>query len=421
MSGQRGSGDPAPRGGVVGAHAVLASRAQVLADRRALYRLALDLIGWDVEPSAAVLDHPVSRFRIGEVIAGRTSGAGLRLVEPDELAPAPGRGPAVAAGPDSERLLAPALRSVAAEAGLPGALGLITRADDERFDRALAEVVAGLERAGELVPELLGDLVGHVALIGIIDPARSGAVVSASSRHVPGLVLLRPGGPLEVAESIVHEAAHQRLFDLAITRDLLRGDADDRPGFRPSWRSTTWPVEQTLAAFHAYACLAELAASVPPPERATVGPHSVLSEAPDRAVEIGGWLAQHRELLGADAIRLVRALLGHPVAVVDEEPSRPSALPDGPAFHAEECRVVPAADGRCLVGLPAEPPRLFWLDPDAAAVLEVLRVTGPIPAAQIRQRLGERPGSRDTAVRVIDALDTLVMAELAAPGPASRG
>lgn len=370
MIGRRASGDPGPRGGVVAAHAVLASRAQVLADRRALYRLALDLLGWDVEPSAAVLDHPVSRFRIGEVIAGRTSGDRLRLVEPDDLGSATGRGPAVAADPDSEQLLAPALRSVAAEAGLPGgAMGLITRAQGERFDGALAEVGAGLDRAAELVPELLADLVGHVALIGILDPARSGAVVSASSRHVPGLVLLRPGGPLEVAESIVHEAAHQRLFDLAITRDLLRGDADDRPGFGPSWRSTTWPVEQTLAAFHAYACLTELAASVPPAERAAVGPHSVLSEAPERAAEIGQWLAQHPELLGADAVRLVHALLGHPVAAPGEEPEHPSPVPGGPDFHAEDCRVVPAEDGRSLVGLPGDPPQLFWLDPDATVGL----------------------------------------------------
>ena len=110
-------------------------------------------------------------------------------------------------------------------------------------------------------------------------------VVSASSRHVPGLVLLRPGGPLDVAEALIHEAAHQRLFDMAITRDLLRADADGQPGFPPSWRRVVWPVEQTLAAFHAYACLAELSRAVPAAERiASLGPHSVLPEAPDEKV-----------------------------------------------------------------------------------------------------------------------------------------
>jgi hypothetical protein len=417
MNGPGGPPDPGSgRPGVVEAHALLASRPQVLADRRALYRLALDVAGWEGRAPRAALDHPVSRFRIGELIAGRVSADRLRLVEPDDSAPTTDGGPAVAAGHDSEHVLAPALRSVAFEAGVPaGTLGLITRADGERFDRALAEVRAGLERAGELVPDLLADLVGHVALIGVLDPRRSGAVVSASSRHVPGLVLLRPGRPLDVAESLVHEAAHQRLFDLAITRDLLRGDADGSGEFPPSWRPTTWPVEQTLAAFHAYACLAELARSVPAAERAGTGPHSVLSEAPERAAEIGQWLADHADLLGADAVRLVSALQGRPPAAADEEPTRPAPVPAGP-FHVQECRIVPAEDGRCLVGVPGAPPRLFWLDADAAEVLRILRADGPVPVERIVREFGGHPGSGEPIGRVADALGTLVLAEIVAAG-----
>src|SRR4051812_41287659 len=237
--GDEGSGGgPAGPRGVVRAHLELGTREQLLDDRRSLYRLALELVGAEAAlvPDAA-LDHPLSRYRIGEVLAGRASGDRLRLAGAGELGGESGDGgtPAIVADPAAQQALSPALRSVAAEAAVPGGtVRLITRADGERFARASAEVEAGLLRAAELVPALFADVVGHVDLIGVLDPDRSGGVVSASSRHVPGLLLLRPGGPLDVAESFLHEAAHQRLFDLAITRDLLLPAADADEGFRPS-------------------------------------------------------------------------------------------------------------------------------------------------------------------------------------------
>lgn len=406
--------------GVVGAHALLAPRELVLQDRRALYGLAASLISGESEPSMTTLDHPVTRHRIGEHLAGRLPAAQFRMPRASDLVEpgaGTGAGPAVASRTDSAELLAPALRSVAAEAGVPaGTLGLITRADGDRFNTAAAAVAAGLDRARDLVPDLMTDLEGHVAVVAVLDPKRSGTVVSASSRNVPGLVLLRPGGALDVAESLVHEAAHQRLFDMAITRDLLLSEADGHHGFRPSWRQVVWPIEQTLAAFHAYACLAELARAVPASAlRSALGPFTVLPNAVARAAELGQWLADNAHLLGSDADRLVRAILGRPAATTPPVDSSPLPFDRwiGRMFRAEHCRVVPSSDGRFLVGLPGSPPRLFWLDADPSIILQSLDSAGPLPVDQVVRGFENTMQIRDAGARVGAALNTLVLTGLA--------
>jgi hypothetical protein len=414
MTGGGGSGSQ-----VVTAHALVAAPAQLLDDRRALYWLAVQLAGGSADTvPAVVLDDPISRFRIGEVIAGRQPAAGLRLRSTDEVvATGSGADPMIASAVDAEDVLAPALRAVAFETGAPDAkVGLVTTAAPDRFAAAEDGVRAGLDLARALVPDLVDDLVGHVALVGVLDPRRCGAVVSASSRYVPGLVLLRPGRPVETAESFLHEAAHQRFFDMAITRDLLRAESDSRPGFRPSWRQSTWPIEQTLAAFHAYACLAEFAGTLTPADLTSgVGAHSVLPEAPERVGEIGSWLLDHGDWLGTDANRLVQALAADPAPAPPAAPRPVTVEPAGSRFRAEECVVVPSGD-RCLVGVPGVPPRLYWLDADAAAVLAILRTAGPVPVDVITRELADVPGSGDLFTRVASALDTLVVAELAFTG-----
>src|SRR4051812_25436443 len=72
---------------VVEAHANLAPTRQVITDRRAVYRLAASLLHPEATSSLAddALDHPVTRFRIGEVLAGRAT-PDLGLVTTDSLA-----------------------------------------------------------------------------------------------------------------------------------------------------------------------------------------------------------------------------------------------------------------------------------------------------------------------------------------------
>jgi hypothetical protein len=416
--------DPDRRGTVVAAHARLASREQVIADRRMLYRLAVSLIGGDAATPVAVLDHPITRFRIGQLLAGLIPAARFEMPQQSDLLGGDvdaGAGPVVAGAPESVELLAPALRAIGSAGDVAaGTLGLITGADGDRFGAAAAGVRAGAVLARRLVPDLMADLEGHVALVGVLDPRRSGAVVSASSRFFPGLVLLRPGAALDVAESLVHEAAHQRLFDMAITRDLLRAEADGQRGFRPTWRASVWPIEQTLAAFHAYACLAELARAVPVGElRTALGPHSVLPDAEWRTAEIGNWLADNADLLGSDAVQLVREILGRPAVAAAPIDPPPALLGrwTGRAFRAEDCHVVSAPDGRVLVGLAADPPRMFWLDSDASSVLRILRASASvsIEGVSIEGIVGEFEAmtGHDAFTRASAALNTLVQAELA--------
>src|SRR4051812_20743412 len=123
MDGHSGSdGDGAGRrGSVVTAHALLSSGPQLLDDRLALYRLAARLAGHRPDPSPAELDNPISRYRIGEFIAGRSPVGQLELARPADLVDDEvDCDLAIAGRPDAADLLAPALRSVAAEAGGAG-------------------------------------------------------------------------------------------------------------------------------------------------------------------------------------------------------------------------------------------------------------------------------------------------------------
>lgn len=392
-----------PLGDVVAAHAVISPPAQLVADRRALYRLAVTLTGvaGDRPMPDDLLDDPVLRFAVGEVLAGRRSPHDLRLPGPGRRPAGPG--PAIAGDPTTAGEIRPALDAVAQECGSTPALIV---EGDPRFARAEQEVRAGLDDARRRVPDLFGDLVGHVAVIGILDPARSGAVVSASSRSMPGVVLLRAGGPLDVAESFVHEAAHQRLFDMALTRDMLRADADGIDEFPPSWRRTTWPREQALAAFHAYACLARLWRAVPAVPRPVMAPHSVLPEATSRARELGEWLFARLDRLGADACRLVGALLNRPLPLAPEPPPEPRPG----RYRAAPFTVVTTDEGRCLVGLADPTPQLLWLDRETTAVFTALRDAAEMSTDEILQRCG----SAASAWTVHTALDRLVRSELAA-------
>ena len=406
MTARPDSDGSSPPRGVVAAHAQLSCSDQLIEDRRALYRLVLTLGGAKPEGlTDYLLDDPVVRHAVGEVLGGRRPPTHLRYVS--ARAVLEGAGPTVVADAATADGLTPTLNAVAQECG--DVTPALIVAGDPRFPLVAGQVWAGLDLARELLPELYADLIEHVALVGVLDPDRSGAVVSASSRAMPGVVLLRPGSPLEVAESFVHEAAHQRLFDMALTRDMLCGDADGYAGCRPSWRTAIWPLEQTLAAFHAYACLAELRRALPVAPTAALAPHSLLPFAAARARELGEWLLDRSDLLGADAGQLVSALLGRP------EPT--SAEPDPPPargwYRAAELTLVPTAEGRCLVGVINALPQLFWLDATATRVLGILRESGELSTDKVLSEYMQRYGSDDSVPSVLHALDTLALWGLA--------
>ena len=146
-------------------------------------------------------------------------------------------------------------------------------------------------------------------------------------REFPGLILLpEPRCPSEVAEALVHEGAHQRFFDLALTRRVLGDGSPTR--FTPPWAPAgraPWPFEQCVAAFHAYCCLAFAGALGGHP-----APHtgSLLPVAAHRASVLGEWLHGHGEQLGPDGQSLIGRLTGREFALPPAPTDAPDALAD---------------------------------------------------------------------------------------------
>ncbi|MDQ0377906.1 aKG-HExxH-type peptide beta-hydroxylase [Amycolatopsis thermophila] len=385
-------------------HAALAPAHAVIEERRALYRMALELLAPGHEQVApSQLDNPLFRFRIGEALAGRLPFAAadddLDAVVTDLPA-----GPArlrVATGAGAHDLLAGALRVIHAQS-------LSTRRPPRPLtgdDEVVATVAAGVRKVREVSPDLADDLLPHVGLLVVLDPETSGGLVSASSRLFPGLILMdRPASPYDVAEAIVHEGAHVKLFDFAITRDFLGADVAEGRVFRPSWSSAVWPVEQVMAAFHAYTCLAQFGEDVARRgETAQLGPDSLLSRARERATEIGAWLLGEEDALEIDAKWLLHALMS------DESGPEPPSRVTRPVLSGRYTldpllRIARVeATGRVLAGRPGNPPELHWLDGEAAEI--VLRLSRA-PAGHTPGEIGA--GRADVLAALVDA--TLVRA-----------
>ena len=192
--------------------------------------------------SAAVLDNPGVRAHLGEVLGGIAEYERSRISSVEDHARArsvPGAAGVIrlASTPASFRALAGALRRVGLGLGrvdLDANPAAAVLADSASFDEAERMLIDGIALAFDAAPELAGDLLPHVALFAVLHADLAARLGSASVREFPGLVLIpEPRTLLEVAEALVHEGAHQKFFDLAMTRSVL-GDRDVEH-FRPPW------------------------------------------------------------------------------------------------------------------------------------------------------------------------------------------
>lgn len=371
-------------------HTAFGSVGTVVAERRVLYRFAAEMCGsGQAELSEQQLDNPLFRFRIGEALAGRTA---FDPEEQDELAGivtelnVDGARLGVTSGVDANVRLAAVLSVVHAQGGAPGEPPrLLTEAAGPPFQEALGLVEAGLRTLCTVSPRLAADLLPHTALLAVLDPGTSGGLVSASSRLVPGLILIdQPSCAYDVAEALVHEGAHQKFFDLAITHDFLGADLARDRIFRPPWSGAAWPVEQAIAAFHAYALLGQFAEDVTrAQDDDSLGPHTLLPSARARQSEIGRWLLGVEDALGPDASWLLRTLLGEEVA--DEAPSSAAVpMPDGLYQLNPVVKTVRTeTTGRLLLAKPGKPPLLHWLDGSAVELVDQL-AGRPLAMSELR-------------------------------------
>jgi hypothetical protein len=340
------------------AHSALGTTQGVITQRRTLYSAAIELVTGDSHTSDDILDNPVVRSHIGQVLAGRERLEPSRCRPTVELVdPAVQAGIPVASSSEAGDALAAALARVAA--GMTGGDDrptLVTPGNSKDFGHALSIVRDGIALASLVAPLLADDLLPHVGLIAIVKHAdRLG---SASTRDFPGLVVLPvPERAVEAAEGLIHEGAHQKFFDMAVTMELLGPEQAECPPFFPPWAepgALGWPLEQTFAAWHAYSCLTAFEEGLRRYPDVSLVPHSLLPFARQRAELIGTWLLDHSAFLGADARVLLAELSGHTPA----EGYKSNALDLTDVWESAD--VVRHCGDKVLVGVRGDPPAMFW-------------------------------------------------------------
>jgi predicted O-methyltransferase YrrM len=135
----------------------------------------------------------------------------------------------------------------------------------------LAALRRGEELLQALVPQLTRSALTHVQLVGVFphtgawkDKASSSQIRVGGSVFL-GRTLMR--SPWVVAEHLLHEALHQKLYDFRHGHNLLEPDFAKRgaPRVRSPWNpaglneANSWDTHRAFAAFHVYAQLTLLA------------------------------------------------------------------------------------------------------------------------------------------------------------------
>ena len=356
-------------------HADLGTAAALVERRRAVYSAVVELVSGCAASDITrdLLDSPAARSHLGEVVVdvGRYRPEALialsRLTAgAPEFVSGTAR-TAVVSDPDARTPLDPAVQYIESELGRHGATAAGIRLlldDDPGFPDAARTVLDGLQIAVKLCPELADDLLPHVALFAVIRSGGTEQLGSASVREYPGLIIVpQPTSPLEVAEALVHEGAHQKFFDLGITCSVVGDHFHAAPLFTSSWAAPAapgWPLEQCAAAFHAYTCLAAFNKRVEESAFADrLHEFSLLPHAETRAAELGEWVVANQRFFGPDGCLLMSALAGR---------TRFSAVAGAPT-NITVGRDVPTTVRRCgawtLVAQMGEGIELYWVPSDS--------------------------------------------------------
>lgn len=398
-------------------HASIAPAGVLVDERRTLYRLVSEILVPGVRLSDKQLDHPAVRYELGRALAGHDDLTAETLFEAADIDVRNAAGVDVVSDPQATRKLATPLRIIAPSGARPQVL---TEADGERFTAAVALVGEAVRLFEELAPVMSDDLLAHLDLFAVLKAETSGGVVSASTRYVPGLVLIdEPATAIEIVEALVHECSHLKFFDFAVTREFLDGArAEQADHFVNSWSKARWPLEQAFAAWHAYTALAQFFRVCGAQE---LSPLSLLPKARERAAEIGRWLITHEDGLRSHARWLLRSL--HGVSPGDDEVQpvvNGATLPDvslvtGHIQLASGVRHARAASGRAVVAKAARPLDIFWLDADSSWVMNRLRGDGEMmePADMLAEAMNEWGATEDAATRrLLVVLGSLQQASL---------
>ncbi|MEU4351103.1 HEXXH motif-containing putative peptide modification protein [Streptomyces sp. NPDC023838] len=129
---------------------------------------------------------------------------------------------------------------------------------NEPFDATPEMVEALRQGAGlltALLPQIGPSVLRHVSLVGFSDgESPDGPLQSLSGGDpLPSAMLMSPGrlrDPWTTAETLLHEAAHLKLFDVLRSCSLVE---DGEAKVPIPWRQTSWTFIRVLVALHFYA------------------------------------------------------------------------------------------------------------------------------------------------------------------------
>jgi hypothetical protein len=244
----------------------------------------------------------------------------------------------------------------------------------------------------ELLPLTTRDAARHATLVALAEAHTQDAEMgSGTARSVPGLVFMSKREMRSVwtlAEALLHELTHCKLFDLYLGRRIFRSDYDVRNAatIRSPWnvhteyQSNEWPFDQALAAYHVYVHLAALSARITAigieELEARYGPrcfNESLLDAAARARYLGAQLVRHAEAhLSDDGAKLV-AWLGETLDVIAPPTTRFSGVKYLESVHQQfnACpyTVANSGDSDVTIVLRHEPPELMLIDPLPFSVL----------------------------------------------------
>ena len=168
---------------------------------------------------------------------------------------------------------------------------------------SVESVGRGCDLLAMLLPELAASVLTHLRLVGILGTDHYTSITNieiASTVFLSMAPHLRT--PWVAAETLLHEALHCKLGDLARTRRIWRKDDGScvSPVIRPVWRQdqpgagAEWPPRQAFGAFHVYVHLALFFARVERLEALPVGgfgaPPASFREGFRTALDRAGWL-----------------------------------------------------------------------------------------------------------------------------------
>ena len=135
----------------------------------------------------------------------------------------------------------------------------------------------GMALLREILPLLTPSILRHIDVIALVstelargeagpsggNPLSTDPFISCSSDTSPGVVFVSPSvltNPWYIAEIILHEGLHSKLYDVMATHNLLRSNytQEEAAKIHPLWHvsSESWDVQRSLFAMHVYAHLA---------------------------------------------------------------------------------------------------------------------------------------------------------------------